>query len=243
MIVSLLYIRQMDATFVVSFVMYFSMCHASFSNPYLVVVCRTDHIQNGQEIVDNLAELKSPIMTRYEQWRANPSSMQSRAQASNPISQPLVAHHSIIKSVTNASPSVPVPVSISPPESANCPPDSGLPVAASALELVEGSLSRYRHSKAGHDGETEEEEVAHAARTAGGHDEPIPEPETPKQRFSALHPTKIPAQRRNMSHKSTIPSVNHSDGLALPTDTLMQSEVSGPSRIVPLRNVTSRSPT
>jgi hypothetical protein len=94
------------------------------------------------------------------------------------------------------------------------------------LEVVEGSLSRYRHSKAGHYGEGEEEEVVHAARTAGGHDEPISEPETPKQRPAALDPTKTPAQRSNVSHKSTLHSVDHSDGLALPTDTSMQSEVS-----------------
>jgi len=80
------------------------------------------------------------------------------------------------------------------------------------LEVVEGSLSRYRHSKAGHYGEGEEEEVVHAARTAGGPDEPISEPETPKQRPAALDPTKTPAQRSNVSHKSTLPSVNHGDG-------------------------------
>ena len=112
-----------------------------------------------------------------------------------------------------------------------------------SLEVVEGTLSRYRHSKAGHNGEGEEEEVAHAARTAGGHDEPIPEQETPKQRPTALHPNKTPAQRINVSHKPTVPSVNHSDGLALPTDSSMQSEVSEPNRIVPLRNATYRSPT
>jgi hypothetical protein len=77
----------------------------------------------------------------------------------------------------------------------------------------------------------------------GGHDEPISEPETPKQRPAALHPTKTPAQRSNVSHKYMLPSVNHSDGVALPTDTSMQSEVSEPNRTVPLRNVTSRNPT
>jgi hypothetical protein len=110
-----------------------------------------------------------------------------------------------------------------------------------SLEVVEGSLSRYRHSKAGHGGEGEEEEVAHAARTAGGHDEPIPEQETPKQRPTALQPNKTPAQRRNVSHKPTLPSVNHSDGLSLPTDSSIQSEVSEPNRIVPIRNATYRS--
>jgi hypothetical protein len=107
------------------------------------------------------------------------------------------------------------------------------------LEIVKG----HRHSKAGDDGEGEEEEVDHAARTAGGHDEPISEPETPKQRPAALHPTKTPAQRSIVSHKSTLPSVNYSDSLTLPTDTSMQSEVSGPNRTVPLQNVTSQSPT
>ena len=93
------------------------MCRASFSNPYLVVVSRTDHIQNGQDLLDSLAELKISIMTRYEQWWG------------------------AISPVTNISPSVPVP--ISPPDSANCPPDSGLPVAASASEspgLITGHL-------------------------------------------------------------------------------------------------------
>ena len=156
------------------------------------------------------------------------------------------------------------------------------------LAVVKGSLSRYCHPKAGHVGEGEEEEVAHGPRTAGGHDEP----ETPKQRPVALHPTKTPARRSHVSRKSTLPSVNHSDGLmetdyvewspslvslltepaefvmtttlpgfppstnvgwarvaadsraraALPTgDTSMPSEVSGPNRTVPIRNVTSRS--
>jgi hypothetical protein len=103
-----------------------------FSIPYLVLISRTDHIQNGQDFLDSLAEMKIPIMTRYEKWRANPSSMEWRAQASNLTSQPLVAHRSVINSVTNASPSV--PVSLSSPESPNCPPDSVLRVAASALE-------------------------------------------------------------------------------------------------------------
>jgi hypothetical protein len=84
---------------------------------------------------------------------------------------------------------------------------------------------------------------AHAPRTASGHDELISEPRTPKQRPAALHPTKTPPQRGNVSNKSPLPSVNHS-GLALPVraDTSMQSEVSEPNRTVPLRNDTSRSP-
>ncbi len=99
-------------------------------------------------------------------------------------------------------------------------------------EVVKGSLSGYRHSKpgAGHDGEGEEEEIAHTPRTAGGHNEPISESETPNQRPAALHPTKTPAQRSNVLHKSTLPSVNHSDGAGSPTDTSMQSEVSEPNR-------------
>jgi hypothetical protein len=110
-------------------------------------------------------------------------------------------------------------------------------------EVVKGSLSAYRHSKAGQDGEGEEEEVTHAPRTAAVHNEPISDPETPKQRPAALHPTKTPAQRSNVSHKSTLTSVNQSDGVALPTDTSTQSEVSELNRTVPLRNVTSRNPT
>jgi phage tail tape-measure protein len=99
------------------------------------------------------------------------------------------------------------------------------------LEFFKGSLSRYRHSEAGHIGE-EEVEVAHDAWSASERDETISEPGTPKQRPAALHPTKTPAQRSNVSHRSTLPSVNHSDGLALPTGTSIQSEVSELSRIV-----------
>jgi USP8 dimerisation domain len=60
------------------------MRHASFSIPYLVLIPRTDHIQNGQDFLDSLARMKLeiPIMTRYEQWRANPSSVQP---ASHPV--------------------------------------------------------------------------------------------------------------------------------------------------------------
>jgi hypothetical protein len=95
------------------------------------------------------------------------------------------------------------------------------------LEIVEGS----RHSEARHDGEGEEGEVAHAARTVDGHNEPISEPETPKQRLTTLHPTITPARRSNVPHTSTLPSVNHNDSLAssLPTDTSTLSEVSEPN--------------
>ena len=110
------------------------------------------------------------------------------------------------------------------------------------LEFFRGSLSRYRHSEAGHIGE-EEEEVAHAARMVSQRDETIFEPGTPSQPPVALHPTKIAAQRSNVLHESTLPSVNRSDGFALPADTSMQSKVSEPNRIVPLGNVTSRNPT
>jgi hypothetical protein len=91
------------------------------------------------------------------------------------------------------------------------------------LEFFKGSLSRYRHSDAGHIVE-EEEEVTHAARSASARDETISEPGTPKQRPAALHPTKSPVQGRNVSHKSTLPSVNHNDGLALSTGTSGVSE-------------------
>lgn len=40
-------------------------------------------------------------MTRYEQWRANPSSIQWKAPAPNPNPQPLVAHRSINSHGTN----------------------------------------------------------------------------------------------------------------------------------------------
>ena len=114
------------------------------------------------------------------------------------------------------------------------------------LGVVNGSFPKDSHFKAGHDGGWEEElRVAYVARTAGGHGEPIPEPETPKQHPAVMHPTKTPAQHNNVSHKSTLPLANHSEGLALPSDasTSMQSEVSELNRAVPLRNVTSRSPT
>ena len=97
-------------------------------------------------------------------------------------------------------------------------------------------LSGYRHSRAGHDGEGEGEEVPHTARTAGGHNEPISELETFRQRPEAPRPTKTPSQRSNLSHESVLFSANHSDGLAFPTDTSMRFEVSKLNRrTVPLR--------
>ena len=102
------------------------------------------------------------------------------------------------------------------------------------LGVSGGSLSRNRHSKVGHGGEGKEMEVAHAPGTASGHDELISESETPKQRPAALHSTKTSTQRRNVSHKSALPSVYHTDGLALPASTSMQSGVSEPNRTVPI---------
>ena len=57
----------------VSIVVHFLMRHASFSNPLLIVVSRTDHLQNGQDILDILVKLKISIVTRCMQWRSNPS--------------------------------------------------------------------------------------------------------------------------------------------------------------------------
>jgi len=94
------------------------------------------------------------------------------------------------------------------------------------LEFFKGSLSRYHHSEAGHIGE-EEEEVAHAARMASERDrrdETISEPGSPKQRPASLPPSKTPAERSNVSPMSKLPSVSDGDGLALPTDTSLQSE-------------------
>ena len=59
------------------FVVYLSMYCPSFSNLCLVLVSCADHIQHGQEILDSLAEIKISIMTRYDQWRADHSSIQS----------------------------------------------------------------------------------------------------------------------------------------------------------------------
>jgi len=97
-----------------------------------------------------------------------------------------------------------------------------------SLESFRGSLSGYRHLEADHNGEEEEEVVAHTARRAHERDESISGPETPKQRPATLPPSKAPAQRSNVSLKSKPPSVNHRDGLALSTDTSLQSGVSIP---------------
>jgi hypothetical protein len=81
--------------------------------------------------------------------------------------------------------------------------------------------------KAGHIGE-EEEEVAHAAWTTSERDETTSEPGTSRQRPATL-PSKVPAQRSNVSHRFKLPSVNDNDGLALPTDASLQSQVSEPT--------------
>jgi len=64
-------------------------------------------------------------MTRYEQWRANPSSAQLQAPASHPVPQPLGAHRSINSHGTNT------PTSSSTPSSsrsrASIPPRSRTP--------------------------------------------------------------------------------------------------------------------
>ena len=106
------------------------------------------------------------------------------------------------------------------------------------LEFFKGSLSRYRHPEAGHIGE-KEEEVAHAARTAGERDETISEPGSSKQRLATLLPSKIPAECSNASPKSKAPSVSDGDDLALPNDTSLQSEVSELNWTLALRDVTS----
>jgi len=93
------------------------------------------------------------------------------------------------------------------------------------LEFHKGSLSRYRHSEAGHIGE-EEEELTDVSRTASERDETISEPGTPKQRPASLALSKTPAECSNVSPKSELPSVSDGDGLALPTNTSLQSEVS-----------------
>jgi len=93
------------------------------------------------------------------------------------------------------------------------------------LEFFKGSLSRNRHFKVDHNGE-EEGVVAHAARRAHERDKPISELETPKHRPATLPPSKTPAQRSNVSKP---PSVNHRDGLALPTS--LQSGVSNPTEL------------
>jgi USP8 dimerisation domain len=68
----------------VTFVVYILNVSRIIFYPHFVVVSRTDRIQNGQEILDSLAELKISIMTHYEQWRANTYSVQPQAPASHP---------------------------------------------------------------------------------------------------------------------------------------------------------------
>jgi hypothetical protein len=104
-----------------------------------------------------MAEIKLSILTPDNQWRASPSSVQLRVQGFNSTSQPLVAHRSVTNSVANMSSvavydTVPVDFLQLEPRLRvatwleNCspaPPDSGLPVAASASEssgLISGHL-------------------------------------------------------------------------------------------------------
>jgi len=100
-------------------------------------------------------------------------------------------------------------------------------LSENSLEFFKGSLTGYRHSEAGHI-EEEEEAVTHTAWTASEHDETTSEPGTSKQRPETL-PSKVPGQRSNVSHRFKLPSVNDNDGLALPIDASLQSEVSEPN--------------
>ena len=105
------------------------------------------------------------------------------------------------------------------------------------LEFLKGSLSKYHHSEVGRVGK--EEEVAHAARTASERDETISEPGTPKRRTPTFPPSQAPTECDNVSPKSKLLSASDGDGLALPTDTSLQSEVSEPSWALALRHITS----
>ena len=93
------------------------------------------------------------------------------------------------------------------------------------LEFFKGSLSRFRHSEAGHIG-GEEGEVAHASKMASERNDTISEPGTPKQRPSTLPSSKTSAECGNVSHTSDPRSISDGDGLVFPTDTFVQSEVS-----------------
>lgn len=95
---------------------------------WLLFLCADQMLQHGQEILDSLAEIKKSIITRHEQWQANPSSVQfqpPQPPASNPVPQPLVAHRSIHSHGTNT------PTSSSTPSSsrsrASIPPRSRTP--------------------------------------------------------------------------------------------------------------------
>ena len=105
-----MYCRSTGATFGASIVV-ISQCVLSPS--LILVVSRADQIQHGQEILDSLAELKVPLLKRYEQLRANPSSLRSQAPVSNTTQQLLVAHHGIDSHNTNTSAAVPSSASAS----------------------------------------------------------------------------------------------------------------------------------
>ena len=111
-------------------------------------------------------------------------------------------------------------------------------LSESTLEFFKGSLTRYGHSEAGHVGK-EEDEVAHASRMAGERDETISEPGTPKQHTPTFPLSQTPAECSNVSPKSELLSVSNGDGLALPIDTSLQSEVSEPNWTLALRHITS----
>jgi hypothetical protein len=98
------------------------------------------------------------------------------------------------------------------------------PPSEYTLEVLEGSSTRCRHSETAGDGEEEEEEAPNAARTVAGHDEPISEPETRKQRHAVLPASNPPAQRNA--------------GLALLTDSSPHLEVNKHNRTLAPRNAT-----
>ncbi|KAH9995911.1 hypothetical protein BJV74DRAFT_300156 [Russula compacta] len=105
------------------------MCHVPFLiRVWLLFLCTDQMLQHGQEILDSLAEIKKSIMTRYEQWQANPSAIQfqpPQPPASNLVPQSLIAHRSIHSHGTNT------PTSSSTPSSsrsrASIPPRSRTP--------------------------------------------------------------------------------------------------------------------
>jgi len=74
-------------------------------------------MQHEQEILDDLSELETSIMTRYEQYEQGQeysSSLMSQAPVFNPTQKPLVAHRGI-----NSHNMDTVPVSASFPASAS----------------------------------------------------------------------------------------------------------------------------
>ena len=106
------------------------------------------------------------------------------------------------------------------------------------LEFFKGSLSRYRHSGASYIRE-EEEEVAHAARTADERDETISESGSPKQRPPTLPPSKPTSECGSVSPTSKLTSVSDGDAFSLPTHTSLQSEASELDWTLALRHLIS----